>query len=314
MTKNEFLRELENSLKGLFSQEDINEVISDYNDIFDNGRIEGKSEDDISNEIGSPANISRTILDDINNSERSFNNNQTIKTDILNLTSMSKRLGAYVIDTFSISLIIALILFITSYAFYGVTTGSSVVSERSSVVSENGEVISVPANDYEERTFMDKNGKIARKEFFKNGKRVFKGTAEEYSEFLINNGIDSNEITSFETVSHMQFDIFNLIAIFPIAILLMFFGFSNIITAFELWIFKGYTFGKWILKIKVQRIDGKKITFWDSFLRDALIKSIGNSITYGILNIVSFVWGCATPEHKTVQDLAAKTKVIDVVR
>jgi uncharacterized RDD family membrane protein YckC len=94
----------------------------------------------------------------------------------------------------------------------------------------------------------------------------------------------------------------------------MFFGISNIITAFELWIFRGYTLGKWITKIKVECISGNRITFWEAFLRDALIKSIGNSITSGILNIASFIWGCATPEHKTVQDLAAKTRVINIER
>ncbi|MDF2531218.1 MAG: hypothetical protein K0Q65_799, partial [Clostridia bacterium] len=99
-----------------------------------------------------------------------------------------------------------------------------------------------------------------------------------------------------------------------IALILMYFGFSNIITAFELWIFKGYTLGKWITKIKVESINGNKLTFWDAFLRDALIKSIGNSITSGVLNIASFIWGCATPEHKTVQDLAAKTRVINIER
>lgn len=310
MTKNEFLRELENSLKSYLSQEDINEVLSDYGDIFDNGRYEGKSDDEISNEIGSPACISRTILDDINNNYISFDNNQTIKEDISNLASMSKRLGAYIIDIISISLIISIMLIITSFSFYSMTTGTSKVI----AISHNGEANTATVDHYRERTTKDKNGEISKVELFNYDKRIFEGTKKEYNRFLISKGIDFKDIIEFETVAYTGLDVMSISAFSSIIFLLVFFGFSNIITAFELWIFKGYTLGKWMLKIKVQRIDDKNVTFWDAFLRDVLIKNIGNAITSGILNIASFIWGCATPEHKTVHDLGAKTKVINMMR
>lgn len=310
MTKNEFLRELENSLKWHLPQEDINEVLSDYSDIFDNGRIEGKSDDEISNEIGSPASISRTILDDANNDYNSFGSDQFTKTDTSNLAPMSKRVGAYIIDNISISLIISIILIIAFHPFYSIST----VTSQEINVSQIGEANIAAINQYKERTTMGKNGEILKVEFFDGNKRIFKGTKKEYTKFLTSNDIDTNDITEVENVVYTGLDFMSVSAFFSVILFLMFFGFANIITAFELWIFKGYTLGKWMLKIKVQRIDGKNVTFWDAFLRDVLIKNIGNAITSGILNIASFIWGCATPEHKTVQDLAAKTKVINMMR
>lgn len=102
-----------------------------------------------------------------------------------------------------------------------------------------------------------------------------------------------------------------LISLLPLILLL---GVSNILTAILLWAGNGYTPGKWLLKIRVVRLDSKKLTFWDAILREFLIKGIGNVILSGILNIGSFIWGCATSQHKTVQDLAAQTKVIKVAR
>jgi hypothetical protein len=227
---------------------------------------------------------------------------------------MSKRVGAYIIDTFVTSLLLVMILFATVVPFYSI----SGVSQSTRILIEDGAVQSIPTNQYIERTTVDSGGNIKKIELLEDNMRIFKGTAEEYQQALRqtlrDKGITKNRITNFETKTIIPIGIKSLLVVFPISLILMFFGISNIITAFELWIFRGYTLGKWITKIKVECISGNRITFWEAFLRDALIKSIGNSITSGILNIASFIWGCATPEHKTVQDLAAKTRVINIER
>lgn len=64
MNKKEFLSELENALNGKLTEPDIWEITSDYGDIFDNGTANGKSEEEVAGEIGSPAKIARTILED----------------------------------------------------------------------------------------------------------------------------------------------------------------------------------------------------------------------------------------------------------
>ncbi len=306
MNKCEFLRELKNSLEGHLSNTDLEEILSDYGDIFDNGFLEGKSEKDISEEIGSPAAISRTILDDIGNNH-SFNS-EPISTDISNLAPMSKRLGAYIIDTFIIALFFSIILFVSTFSFHETTKTTEII--------ENSNISSLK-DTYSRHITLDKNGEAKKIELFKDDRRVFKGTNEEFIAYMSENNIFYDSIISTETSSPMSMNSMSFFTFIPmtmVSIMFMLLGFSGLITAFELWIFKGYTLGKWIVKIKVVPLKGDKLTFLDVLLRDALIKFIGNGITSGILNIFSFIWGCGTPEHKTVHDLAARTKVIDVVR
>lgn len=306
MNKCEFLRELKNSLQGHLSNTDLEEILSDYGDIFENGLLEGKNEKEISEEIGSPATISRTILNDIGNNHNL--NNEPINTDISNLAPMSKRLGAYIIDTFVIALFLSIILFVSAFSFHEAT--------RTTEIMENGNISSLK-DTYSRRISLDKNGEAKKIELFQDGKRVFKGSQEDFTTYMAQNNILYDSITSTETILPSSTNSMSFFAFIPItmgSMMFMLFGFSNLITAFELWIFKGYTLGKWIVKIKVVPLRGDKLTFLDALLRDALVKFIGNGITSGILNIFSFIWGCGTPEHKTVHDLAARTKVIDVVR
>ena len=64
MNKREFLKELEIALTDRLPESDIQEITSDYGDIFDNGAGNGKSEEEVAAELGSPAKIARTILGD----------------------------------------------------------------------------------------------------------------------------------------------------------------------------------------------------------------------------------------------------------
>lgn len=121
-------------------------------------------------------------------------------------------------------------------------------------------------------------------------------------------------ISSYSHSTSPRLALLSIIFFIPYLLFFMALGFANIITAFELWLSNGYTLGKWVTKIKVVRLDDEKITFWDAFLRDIILKFLASAITSGILNMVSFVLGCATPDHKTVHDLAAKTKVINIKR
>jgi uncharacterized RDD family membrane protein YckC len=93
-------------------------------------------------------------------------------------------------------------------------------------------------------------------------------------------------------------------------ILILLFCALNLFTTIFLWATNGYTPAKWILKIRVAKTDGGKISFLDAFLRELVIKGIANSVASGFLNIGSFIWGCATEDRKTVHDLVAKTRVI----
>jgi uncharacterized membrane protein len=180
VTKNEFLRELENSLKGQLPEEDIIEIVSDYRDVFDNGKSEGKNEDEISEEIGSPASIARTILEDISKNSSYSGSFKNTKSDTSNLAPMSKRVGAYIIDTFVTSLLLVMILFATVVPFYSI----SGVSQSTRILIEDGAVQSIPTNQYIERTTVDSGGNIKKIELLEDNMRIFKGTAEEYQQAL----------------------------------------------------------------------------------------------------------------------------------
>lgn len=80
------------------------------------------------------------------------------------------------------------------------------------------------------------------------------------------------------------------------------------------WLTNGYTPGKWLLRIRIVKLSGEKISFLDALFREALVKGVANSLLKGLLNLGSFIWGCATADQKTVQDLAAQTTVVRVSR
>ena len=289
MNKKEFLNELENALEGRLPQSDIGEIVSDYGDIFDNGVESGKREEIVAIELGSPARIARTILEDgmetshtrqerseqsgasaDNKGEREYTDfqkninektsrifdkviepDQNVKLE--QLASMSRRLGAYVIDGILLGVVVIGGLFAVLAPFMFMARTSSFTT----TINE------MPMNNV-----------------------------------VIDNGMHMNGFTTVATFAN-------------IIIIVLLFGAFNLFTTIILWATNGYTPGKWILKMRVVKINGQKISFLDAFLRELVIKCIANSILSGILNIISFIWGCATDDHKTAHDLVAQTRVIE---
>lgn len=290
MNKIEFLNELENALAGRLQESDIKEITSDYGDIFDNSVANGKSEEEVAKEIGSPAKIARTILEDgmdpnkqktsyssegngggfsyNSNGERTYTdfqkniNEKTSKifdkviepdknVELEQLTPMSRRLGAYVID----SILLGVVTIGLAFVFL-----VPLVFLRFTNVG----VDSVPVQHMAQM-----GGAMV-------GNNIVSGLA------------------------------FGNIIIFGLI-----FGAFNLFTVIFIWATNGYTPGKWLLKMRVVKINGAKISFLEAFLREVIIKCIANSMLSGFLNIISFIWGCLTDDHKTVQDLAAQTRVIE---
>ena len=271
MNKREFLNELENALDGKLAESDISEITSDYGDIFDNSVENGKSEEEIAKEIGSPAKIARTILEDgIDKGEREYTdfqkniNEKTSKifdkvidpdqnVQIEMLASMSRRLGAYVIDSILLGVVTlgGLLALFAPFLF---------------LVRSSSSVSAVPAH---------------------------MGSAVIENHMMNMGGAASG------------------FALGNIMIIVLLFGAFNFFTTIILWATNGYTPGKWILRMRVIKINGCKISFLDAFLRELVIKCIANSLLSGFLNIGSFIWGCVTDDHKTAHDLVAHTRVVE---
>lgn len=110
---------------------------------------------------------------------------------------------------------------------------------------------------------------------------------------------------------NMMFDWFPRWAAANLLLTVLILGASNILTTIILWATNGYTPGKWLLQIKVLKINGSKISFLDALLREFIIKCVANGFCQGFLNLGSFIWGCVTEDHKTVHDLAAQTRVVE---
>lgn len=166
MKKHEFLRELEISLKGKLSETDISEILSDYNDIFDDGMLEDRNEDAISESIGSPAAISKAIIDDSGNRtvEQSV---PKLTTDISNLAPMSKRFLAYLIDT---ALILALLMSFFMIAGSTITGISQVTSVSEEVVPASEEVFQNEPH-YRQRIYLNRNRVIKKVKLYKDNKK-----------------------------------------------------------------------------------------------------------------------------------------------
>jgi len=64
MKQREFLRELKENLESRISPEELEDILSDYESFFASGREEGKSDDEISEELGSPAFLAKSLLEE----------------------------------------------------------------------------------------------------------------------------------------------------------------------------------------------------------------------------------------------------------
>ncbi|MDD3169359.1 MAG: RDD family protein, partial [Eubacteriales bacterium] len=236
------------------SESDIREITSDYGDIFDHNAADGKTEEEVAKEIGSPAKIARTILEDGMETSKIFD--KVLEPDqnvaVEKLAPMSRRLGAYIIDSLLLGVVVIGGMFALFAPFlYMVRTSSAEIHTVTTNLGHMG-----------------------------NQMVTMGGPASRF-------------------------------AFANIIILVMLFGAFNLFTTIFIWVTNGYTPGKWILSMRVVKINGGKISFLDAFLRELIIKCIANSLLSGFLNLGSFIWGCVTDDHKTVHDLVAQTRVVE---
>jgi uncharacterized RDD family membrane protein YckC len=94
MRRNEFLTELRNGLTGHVSHSELEDILSDYHELFEEGLLEGKSEEEICSELGSPAQTVKLILAEGYDSDKIAGGRQ----EKLYYAPLYKRITAGVID------------------------------------------------------------------------------------------------------------------------------------------------------------------------------------------------------------------------
>ncbi|MEG1254339.1 DUF1700 domain-containing protein [Clostridium sp.] len=65
MNKNDFLDILRDYLKGTFNQHEINDILRDYEEFFLNGELQGKSDEEIIKNLGSPKSIAKELIEEM---------------------------------------------------------------------------------------------------------------------------------------------------------------------------------------------------------------------------------------------------------
>lgn len=101
MRQSEYLRELKECLETRVTPEELTDILSDYESFFISGREEGRTEDEISEELGSPAFLAKSLLEE-------YGENQS-EQPVQCISSPGRRLCAYALDAV-IAVIPALIL------------------------------------------------------------------------------------------------------------------------------------------------------------------------------------------------------------
>jgi hypothetical protein len=84
LSKQEFLEILRDYLKKDFSDDEVNDIIRDYEEYFVDGIIEGKSDMEIISQLGSPKTISEEFVSQIKGDKISEDNDQIVNKRVLN--------------------------------------------------------------------------------------------------------------------------------------------------------------------------------------------------------------------------------------
>ncbi|WP_157800238.1 RDD family protein [Sporolactobacillus pectinivorans] len=138
MKQSEFIQELKANLAERLNEQELADILSDYESFFAFGREEGQTDDQISQELGSPAFLAQSLLE-----EQDHKHEKTLNKHIAN---PGRRLCAYLIDavvasipSFIVSLFIgsAVFPFIFMILFYSTPALSLSVYTASASFSQD---------------------------------------------------------------------------------------------------------------------------------------------------------------------------------
>jgi uncharacterized membrane protein len=292
MKQSEYLRELEINLESGLSPAEVKDILSDYESFFTTGREEGKSDDNISEELGSPAYLAKTLIDEHHGSgsrkeSKKESNNEPYKESGSNpgiaakpSANPGRRLCAYLVDSV-IAVLPAMLLSLIfmagmnlSYMMFifspsPVVGASAFFSYSAYTVEKSGTVIST-------------NTKETNRDVI--------------STQVYRKGLDGEWASSRPNKGSIAFAVFSL-------------AFYLLYSTVSTFLFKGQTFGKKLMRIKVRRTSTEQVSGGMIFIREFLGKVLLNSIP--IVAIVSLFTMLLTKDHRTLHDMLADTVVTE---
>ena len=75
---------------------------------------------------------------------------------------------------------------------------------------------------------------------------------------------------------------------------------------------KGQTIGKKVFKLKLVNEDSSDVDYKVLFFREALCRILVRTVSFGVSTVVSCIVMIIRDDNKTLSDIFAKTKVIDI--
>ncbi|KMT22214.1 DUF1700 domain-containing protein [Clostridium cylindrosporum] len=93
MNKKDFLEILKDYLKGHFTEYEINDILRDYEEFFLNGKLEGKSEEEVITSLGSPKAIATELIMEIKGENKGDKESFSSKTDYKSMYRKAKNLA-----------------------------------------------------------------------------------------------------------------------------------------------------------------------------------------------------------------------------
>lgn len=278
MKQSEYLRELKLNLESKIPPEELKDILSDYEGFFVTGREEGRRDDDISEELGSPALLARNLLEEYAG-KQSGKADKAKNTPALKLALPGRRITAWLLDAviatlpvMLISLLVLKSIFLPYYMvlFYPSPAYSTFVFLGMSVYGDLT-LTSETNAEYTYVTRVDKNGEHIQT--YREALNAGRGLLHKWWFGL-----------------HILALIFYLLYSFVCTLLL-----------------KGQTIGKKIMRIRVKRSDSTPVGAVCISSRELLGKLLLNSIPF--VPLISLLTILLTKEHKALHDMVADTIV-----
>ncbi len=320
MKQYEYLRELRENLEGHMTPEEIDDILSDYESFFISGKEEGKTEDEISEELGSPAYLAKTLIEEhrrsfgarkeencgddfseagenTDKSRRSYVTDKEACHGERQIAMPWRRMCAYLIDSVIAVIPISVVSIIAGALLLPYLLFISYLSPGLGTLIGMSYRVYSTYNGYQEYTYSISDESVD----FNSSTGTRDANGPVLSTYTYRIGPDGRQGDTWVITPAKA----RIISILTFAGLGFYVFYSLICTL----VLKGQTIGKKIMRIKVQGSNTENITKMVVFCREFLGKTLINSIP--LIALISFITILITPEHKALHDMLAGTVVTE---